>query len=365
MPQLPMISTQSLAMQDSNEYQYLSDVVRIGFPIRAARSFLARHYGNKITQKLVEVSRGEEVGNVRKAEVISCDGGPKITIDVVRALPDGTPASFFTPKELLTIYTRMETDNGEPVPPLRSGDTIILFVPVRSYLRFLPGLYRGSAPMMRRDVTRYDDRSQLQLSKKDHSITTRVSIEQTTQFRRFLLLFQHMMTSVLDEIDNISVLIDPLRVDAKFLPWLASWVNFHFDASLPLHQQREMIRRAIKLQRMRGTSAGVAEMVRILTSTPVEIIERTKPNACYIGKMTLSGGKRIENRFLRREKPGSYIVSPSRKEMAFFIICLESMGKFHKRFGERVSDILRQIIQIVTREMPAHVVFTIRFEGNP
>ena len=40
------------------------------------------------------------------------------------------------------------------------------------------------------------------------------------------------------------------------------------------------------------------------------------------------------------------------------------MKAFHKRFGERATDIIRQITQIVTREMPAHVVFTIQFEDE-
>ena len=115
---------------------------------------------------------------------------------------------------------------------------------------------------------------------------------------------------------------------------------------------------------MRGTNAGVSEMVRILTSSPVQIIERTKPRPCALGQMTLSGGKTIDSRFLRREPPGSYLVSPNRQNMAFFVIRLESMKTFHKRFGERATDIIRQITQIVTREMPAHVVFTIQFEDE-
>ena len=40
--------------------------------------------------------------------------------------------------------------------------------------------------------------------------------------------------------------------------------------------QRELVRRSIRLNRMRGTKAGVSEMIRILTSTPVHIEE--EPN---------------------------------------------------------------------------------------
>ena len=104
---------------------------------------------------------------------------------------------------------------------------------------------------------------------------------------------------------------------------------------------------------MRGTNAGVSEMVRMLTSSPVKIIERTKPNSCGLGRMTLSGGKAIDGRFLRREPPGSYLVSPSRQNMAFFVIKLESMKAFHKRFGERATDIIRQITTCFSKMCPS------------
>ena len=41
------------------EYKYIEDVVRIGYPIRAARTYLRRHLGNKIQIRLVEV-KGEK-----------------------------------------------------------------------------------------------------------------------------------------------------------------------------------------------------------------------------------------------------------------------------------------------------------------
>ena len=103
-------------------------------------------------------------------------------------------------------------------------------------------------------------------------------------------------------------------------------------------------------------------MVRILTSAPVDIQERQKPLAFVLGKTVLGGGRRIEERFLKHEPAPSFLLSPSRKAIAFFVIQLESMQSFRNRFGERGPDILRQITQIVSREMPAQVVFTIEFK---
>ena len=72
----------------SGEYKYIEDVVRIRYPIRAARTYLRRNLGNTIHIHLVEVERGEDVGNIRRAEVISADGAPTVEINVLRTLPD-------------------------------------------------------------------------------------------------------------------------------------------------------------------------------------------------------------------------------------------------------------------------------------
>ena len=106
---------------------------------------------NSIDLRLIEVERGEEVGKIRRAEIHFTDGHPTVEVNAVRVLPDGSPASFYTPKELVEIDTVVQTMNGGPLPSLNTKAVIILFVPVRSYLRFLPGLYSASSPVSRND----------------------------------------------------------------------------------------------------------------------------------------------------------------------------------------------------------------------
>jgi phage tail-like protein len=279
-------------------------------------------------------------------------------------LPDGSPASFYTPIEFVEIQTVVQTLDGAPLPSLTTKGVIVLFVPVRSYLRFLPGIYSASTPVSRTDSVQYDAQTKRRLGVKDHAIVSNVGLDGSKRFQEFMLLFQHMMTKILDKVDDLDKLIDPLNVDAKFLPWLASWLNFHLDTSLPLNQQRELVRRAILLQRIRGTCMGVSEMIRILTSAPVRIRERTKPKSFVLGKTVIGAGKDISDRFLNREPAPSFLLSPQRKDTAFFVIELEERGAFRNRFGDRGPDILRQITQIVSREMPAQVVFTIEFQES-
>ena len=343
------------------EFQYLHDIVHIGYSVQDAQTYLSRHLGNPVSLRLVELLRGEELGVVRQIQVLAKSGGTSYFVRLHRMLPDGSEASFFAPPNLVRTEVIVEDDDGQHIrnPVLHSQDEIRLFVPVRSYLQFLPGIYRGNTPMARRDIMRYDERAQRQLGMKD-KVRDEERVD-SNAMRQFLLLFQQSMLPLLDHIDEIPNLTNPMNVHPKFLSWLASWVDFHLDASLPIHQQRELVRRAIRLQRSRGTVAGVANMIRILTAAPVTIIEREKPRPLTLGQMTLSGGGSVDKRFLRKEPTPHYCIPMERRRVNFFIIQLEDATAFRNRFGERAPSILRKISQVVTREMPAHVQFTIQF----
>ena len=344
------------------DYRYLEEVVRINYPVQDARTYLRRHLGNPVSYQLVEAARGEKVGRIRAVEVHPHGGGDVVTIRGVRTLPDGTPASYFTPDDLVELRADISTHTGAPLPPLSPRDGIVLLVPVRGYMRFLPGIYQGGAPTSSEDVAAADERAIRRWGARDQVARTNTDALHADQFRRFLFLFKHMMTTVTDRIDQIPSLTDPLTSDPKFLPWIASWVSFELDESLPLHQQRELVRRSIRLYRTRGTKAGVEEMIRVLTSAPVDVAERKKPQPAVVGAMTLAGGRNVEERYLRDEPPGFYLVRPSRKSTTFFVLTLESREKFRKRFGERAPAVLRRISQIVTHEKPSHVSFTIQFQ---
>ena len=365
MKQLPVLNRDRQSLVEvRTEHRYIANVVRTRYPVRAAKKYLRRYLGNVVELQLVEIRRGEDSGCVRAAEILSEDGTSAVFIDQIRTLPDGSPASFFTPSELVQTRITIETEDGSPVPALRSSDLIVLHVPVQPYTRFLPSMYRVGSTTMRRDVHQVSERDQRQLALRDRVTTTQIGYDESDQFKRFLFLFQHMMTSVIDRVDDIPNLTDPLRAERKFLVWLASWVNFPLDESLPLHMQRELVRRAIRLNRKRGTKDGLAEMVRILTSAPVEIKERARPNLCALGSMTLAGGSTPRERFYNEEPPASYLYPSGRDKMGFFTLELEPKYLFRRRFGDRAGDILDRIVQVVSQEMPASVLFTIRYSDD-
>ena len=346
------------------DLRYIEDVVRVGFPIHAARAYLRRHMGNVVRFRLVEAQRGERVGGVRLAEIMPHGGGEPMAVRARRVLPDGSPATLYTPDDLVVLQPELVVAPGQTPFSLGANDEIILHVPVRGYTRYLPAIYQGQAPTTRRDIIPADEVSQRRWGAKDKAVTTDVTAETADTFRRFLFIFQHLMTTVVEKVEQLPSLTDPINADPRFLPWIASWVNFEFDASLAIHEQRELVRRAIRLYRMRGTVEGVEEMVRVLTSAPVKLLECEKPPPVVLGGCYLAGCPTLPDRYLEAEPPGHFLYPRHRPVTRYFVMLLESRSRFEQRFGERATSVLRRISRIVSTEKPAHVQFTIRFEDE-
>jgi len=335
---------------------YLEQVVQLGFPYHDALIYLHRHMANPVRLRFTEALRGERVGTVREIEVRHRNSSQRSFVRTERRLASGEVASYYVPDHLVTVrpvaagalaQTRM----------LQAEDELVLHVPVRSYLRFLPSLFQGEGPVQVRQLPGPPPRS---LPDRHHVEEVAVDEE---PLRRMLLLFQHLMTTVTDRIDRIPDLTDPMAADARFLPWLASWVDFELDAGLPVHQQRELVKRAIRLMRMRGTRAGVEEMVRVLTSAPARIEERRAPQPFVLGRATLAGGDDAVARFEGAEPSAHYAFEPSaHRPTTFFTLRLERLERFRERFGERAGAVLRRIIGVVSAERPTHVHFVIRFD---
>lgn len=349
----------------ASDFRYLEQVVTIQFPMRSARAFLQRSMGNSVSVRLVEGRRGETLGVVREVEVRHVNGGKRTWVRGSRVLANGDPASFFVPDHLVSIEP-MVVGFAEQSRTLSMEDEVILYVPVKSYLRFLPEIFQGEGPVHSRELIASRDSALQRWRGRDLSeMDGRDVYVDEDPMSRFLFIFQHVMTSVTDRIDHLVDLVDPLLTEPKFLPWLASWVGFELDESLPVHQQRELVRRAIRLMRARGTRVGIEEMVRVLTSAPVRVRERRRPKPCVLGACTIISGKDIVERYQRDEPLGCFLMEPSnRKDTSFFQLTLEPRERFRVRFGERADQVLRRIVNVVSQERPTHVAFTIVFDDR-
>ncbi len=390
-PQLPATLGQVGALQPvppTTDLKYLEQVVSIPFGLRAARSYLQRHMGNKVSFRLVEARRGEAVSIIREVEVRHADGGERSFLRGERLLANGDPASFFVPDHLVTIRPRV-TGTLAAGRGIHPDDQVVLHLPVRGYMRFLPQIFQGEGPVQTRDVARARSTDLQKWRGQDLKEQTDAKelVVDEEPLRRFLFLFQHVMSSITDRIDGITELTDPLTADAKFLPWLASWVGFQLDESLPVHQQRELVRRAIRLMRTRGTRQGLEEMVRVLTSAPARVEERLHAPACILGRTYLVNGRDVVERFQRNEPLGHFLYTPShpkrrpdrtipadeairevrvpstqRRDTSFFTLKLEPRERFRARFGERAGHVLRRIVNVLSQERPTHILFVVRFE---
>lgn len=356
--------TSLVKREASTDFRYLEQVVTIQFPIRAAREYLQRSMGNRVSYRMVEAQRGEAVGMVRAVEIRHENSGERTVIHGERVLANGESASFFVPDHLVRIVPRVHGAASHS-RSLRMGDEVVLHVPVRGYLRFLPAIYQGESPVETREIVRVRENALQRWGGALPDEAHQVIEVNEDPIRRFLFLFQHLMTTLTDKIDSIVDLTDPMACEPRFLPWLASWVGFELDESLPLHQQRELVRRAIRLYRTRGTRGGIEEMVRVLTSAPVRVREREMPRAAVLGRCTIIGGRDVVERFQRDEPLGCYLMEPSqRKTTSFFTLVLEPRDRFRNRFGERAAPVLRRIVQVVGQERPTHVAFTIQFDAR-
>lgn len=362
---LPVPTNQPLAPVPG-DYQHLETVVVVNYPIQEARSYLKRNLSNRVDFELVEASRGERIGSVRAVRINPAGGGEPVYIEAVKTLPDGSLAGPYTPDGLIERRARVITASGGPPKALDPRDDIILHVPVKSYLRFLPGVYQGAGGTTERSspapATTASQHEWGAVAPSDGPVA---DARNADAMRRFLLLFQHLMTTVVDRVEDIPSITDPLTCDPRFLPWIASWVQFGLDESLPLHQQRELVRRAIRLYRTRATTIGVEEMIRVLTGTEVRVQPRTRPQPFVVGGSTLAGGQTISDRYLQAEPPACFLLREDRPDILFFVLELPPREQFAAIFSERAPLVLQQITRIVTQEKPAHVTFTIQFkEGS-
>jgi phage tail-like protein len=103
---------------------------------------------------------------------------------------------------------------------------------------------------------------------------------------RFLLAFEHVLHGLGDanvagfppglaeQLDGAARYLDPQRAPADFLDWLAGWVALSLREDWTEDERRRFIARAVPLYRLRGTPAGMVEVLRAYTGDlPVTVYE--------------------------------------------------------------------------------------------
>lgn len=91
--------------------------------------------------------------------------------------------------------------------------------------------------------------------------------------QRFTQALDEVIAPVFTVLDCFAAYLDPRLAPADFVDWLAQWVALDLDESWTAAQRRELVARAVRLHRFRGTRRGLAEHVWLLTGGRVDIAD--------------------------------------------------------------------------------------------
>ncbi len=141
---------------------------------------------------------------------------------------------------------------------------IKILYPRISYLRYLPRVYQEDP-------------------------TSRLFLE------RFLSIFEHFLSGFEEEITRISRHFDPVSAGKEFLPWLASWLALALDEKWPDEKRRELMKRAHRLFKMRGTLEGLQEILEISTGRRFPVLEHFRISKAwlFLGKDCILGANSL------------------------------------------------------------------------
>jgi phage tail-like protein len=161
-----------------------------------------------------------------------------------RGVPPTIPSDLFDRLVLSPPgrYLRLRLvlgSNGLATPSVRA---IRVFLPRVSYLDLLPRVFRRDP-----DAERF--------------------------LERFLALFEHLLTATERRYEEFSRQINLDAAPAEILIWLAALVDLVFEPNWPLERRRALLREAVSLYAIRGTTGGIARYLEIYTGSSPVLIE--------------------------------------------------------------------------------------------
>src|SRR4051812_21397647 len=148
----------------------------------------------------------------------------------------------------------------EPGDELNESRTIKVEVASKPWINYLPGIYQDS-----------DE-------------------EHADFLQRFLLISAHLTSGIEENLEFVHELFNARITQAKWLPWLASWLAMPLLEGWSEEKRREIIQRTPELYRLRGTAAGLKLALRLFADVKAEIKEGEWPYpGMVIGKSSTIG----------------------------------------------------------------------------
>ena len=186
--------------------------------------------------------------------------------------------------------------------------------------------------------------------------------------RRMLLVFQTLNFGLEARVKNRDKIVDPVQMDPRFLPWLASWLDFSLDGRIVVTRRRIFLRRAVDLFKWRGAPRGLREMIKTLTGLEVNIVPRRGPQPMELGNCALARPDEelhdaIDLPYVTRVEE-HLLVSPRFSREEYFTIVLGNRADLVTRYRDRLREMLEQVVRIAKHERPAHLNFVICFKDE-
>jgi phage tail-like protein len=201
----------------------------------------------------------------------------------------------------------------EPGDALGGSRLIKVEIATRPWINYLPGIYQDAD-------------------------------EENADFlRRFLLISAHLTCGIEESLEFVHELFDPRITEAKWLPWLASWLAMPLLEGWDEQKRREIIQRTPELYRKRGTAQGLKLALRLFADVQAEIHEGDWPYpGMVIGRSSTIGKDTV--------------LSPPVFASQCFTVELPD------RKDEISRERLRTVQALVETEKPAHAHYALVFE---
>lgn len=224
----------------------------------------------------------------------------------------------FRPATVEFVESYEDLDSVVSQEPLKghlvdTATAVTIRVAKRSYLRFLPQIYQQDAS------------------------------QGNTFLKRYLWIFQHVMTSVTSKLDRGYRYFDPRETPDDFLPWLASWVAMSIDIDWPELKKRKLIRAAAEMYKYRGTKRAMTEILEIFCDKAPRIDENAWPYPGFCIGVSSSIGE-------------DTIVLPQINLDHCFMVHIPVAA------DEITEEMVVKIHNIINLEKPAHTMYFLQFQ---
>ena len=161
--------------------------------------------------------------------------------------------------------------------------------------------------------------------------------------QRFLIISAHLTSGIEENLEFVHELFDPRITQARWLPWLASWLAMPLLEGWSEEKRREIIQRTPELYRKRGTAEGLKLALRLFADVKAEVHEGEWPYpGLVIGRSSTIGKDTV--------------LSPPVFASQCFTVELPD------RKDEISRERLRSVQALVETEKPAHAHYALVFE---